>query len=112
MQDAAPEGGTAMEVDEALDTEMGEEPLPMLDALCVRPIFVDQLTSPSVFDCERLVADSIRFDPDTHNGFEEVDLCGTKVRVWRPSGAVSDTTLVELDPEGTFKGMIKEVKEV
>ena len=105
------DGEAAMDVDEALDAEMGEEPTAMVDALCVFH-FVDQLTSSSVFDCERLVVDSIRFDPDSHNGFEEVDLCGTKVRVWRPSGAVSDTTLVELDPEGTFKGMIKEVKEV
>ena len=70
MQDVAPDGEAAMDVDEALDAKMGEEPTPMVDTLCVCPIFVDQLTSSSVFDCERLVVDS-----NSHNGFEEVDLC-------------------------------------
>ena len=35
MQDVAPDGEAAMDVDEALDAKMGEEPTPMVDTLCV-----------------------------------------------------------------------------
>ena len=39
-----------------------------------------------------------------------VELCGSKVRLWKPTGAVSDTTLKELDPQGTFLAMVKDLK--
>ena len=52
---------------------------------------------------------SISFSGGAHDS-EEVELCGSKVRLWKPTGAVSDTTLEELDPQGTFLAMIKELK--
>ena len=39
-----------------------------------------------------------------------VEICGSKVRLWKPTGTVSDTTLEELDPQGTFLAMVKELK--
>ena len=40
---------------------------------------------------------------------EVIDFCGSKVKLWKPSHVIfSDTTLGELDPEGTFKAMQKE----
>ena len=53
---------------------------------------------------------SIRFDWDGPGEYQRVNLCGTPVRVWKPSGAVSDTTLVELSPSGTFRAMVKEIE--
>ena len=37
-------------------------------------------------------------------------LCGERVRLLNPTGAVSDTTLEELDPHGTFLAMKEELK--
>ena len=37
-----------------------------------------------------------------------IDFCGSRVKLWKPSHVISDTTLGELDPEGTFKAMQKE----
>ena len=53
---------------------------------------------------------SIRFDWDGPGEYQRVNLCGAPVRVWKPSGAVSDTTLVELSPSGTFRAMVKEIE--
>ena len=55
------------------------------------------------------VVESISFSGEKHS-FEEVMLCGERVRLWKPTGAVSDTTLEELDPHGTFLAMKKELK--
>lgn len=56
----------------------------------------------------QLNANSVTFD--SAQGYEAVKFCGTKVRAWRFSGAVSETTLADLDAEGTFKAMVKELK--
>ena len=53
---------------------------------------------------------SIRFDWNGPGEYQRVNLCCTPVRVWKPSGAVSDTTLVELSPSGTFRAMVKEIE--
>ena len=55
---------------------------------------------------------SIRFDWDGPGEYQRVNLCGAPVGVWKPSGAVSDTTLVELSPSGTFRAMVKEIEEL
>ena len=41
-------------------------------------------------------------------GCKVIDFCGSRVKLWKPSHVISDTTLGELDPEGTFKAMQKE----
>eukprot|EP00435_Cladocopium_sp_Y103_P007644 s5608_g2.t1 len=58
---------------------------------------------------ERLSVESISFSGDKHSS-EEVVLCGERVKLWKPTGAVSDTTLEELEPQGTFLAMVKELK--
>ena len=45
--------------------------------------------------------ESISLSGGAHDS-EVVELCGSKVRLWKPTGAVSDTTLEELDPQGNF----------
>ena len=40
--------------------------------------------------------------------FKTEELGGIKVRVWRPSSAIDDTTCATLDPELTWQGMIQE----
>eukprot|EP00435_Cladocopium_sp_Y103_P033775 s2913_g8.t1 len=44
------------------------------------------------------------------HSFEEVVLCGERVKLWKPTGAVSDTTLLLDLGEGTFLAMVKELK--
>ena len=36
--------------------------------------------------------------------------CGQKIKLWKPSGAVSDVTLRDLLAEGTFLAMQKEIR--
>ena len=81
----------------------------MIDScLCSERVHVGSLFSPDVVLGERLSVESIRFSGDSDQ-FEVVELCGMRIKVWKPSGAVSDTTLHELDPEGTFPAMKKEI---
>ena len=39
-----------------------------------------------------------------------MDFCGQKIKLWKPSGAVSDVTLRDLRAEGTFLAMQKEIR--
>ena len=42
--------------------------------------------------------------------FVVMDFCGQKIKLWKPSGAVSDVTLRDLPAEGTFLAMQKEIR--
>ena len=76
--------------------------IPMIDVcLCSERVRISCLTSPDLLSEERFSVESISFLGGAHDS-EEVELCGSKVRLWKPTGAVSDTTLEELDPQGTF----------
>ena len=95
------------------DVEMEvEQPqtIPMIDVcLCSERVRIGCLTSPDLLSEERFSVESISFSGGAHDS-EVVELCGSKVRLWKPTGAVSDTTLEELDPQGTFLAMVKELK--
>ena len=54
------------------------------------------MTSPDLLSEERFSVVSISFSGGAHDS-EVVELCGSKVRFWKPTGAVSDTTLEELE---------------
>ena len=103
----------AMDFD-ATDFEPSDHRLPMdismIDVCqCSEQIRIGCLTSPDLLFQERLSVESISFSGVQHS-FEEVVLCGERVKLWKPTGAVSDTTLEELDPQGTFLAMVKELK--
>ena len=55
----------------------------------------------------RLNVESIAYD-GSKGEFKVIDFCGGRVKLWKPSHVISDTTLGELDPEGTSKAMQKE----
>ena len=55
----------------------------------------------------RLNVESIAYD-GSKGEFKVIDFCGGRVKLRKPSHVISDTTLGELDPEGTFKAMQKE----
>ena len=55
----------------------------------------------------RFHVESVAYD-GSKGEFKVIDFCGSRVKLWKPSHVVSDTTLGELDPEGTFKAMQKE----
>ena len=97
------------------DVEMEvEQPqtIPMIDVcLCSERVRIGCLTSPDLLSEERFSVESISFSGGAHDS-EVVELCGSKVRLWKPTGAVSDTTLEELDPQGTFLAMVKELKGI
>ena len=38
-----------------------------------------------------------------------IKFCGSKLKVWQPSSAVSDVTMAQLSGEATFQGMLKEL---
>ena len=82
----------------------------MIDVcLCSERVRIGCLTSPDLLSEERFSVESISFSGGAHDS-EVVELCGSKVRLWKPTGAVSDTTLEEQDPQGTFLAMVKELK--
>ena len=95
------------------DVEMEvEQPqtIPMIDVcLCSERVRIGCLTSPDLLSEERFSVESISFSGGARDS-EVVELCGSKVRLWKPTGAVSDTTLEELDPQGTFLAMVKGLK--
>ena len=55
----------------------------------------------------RFHVESIAYD-GSKGECKVIDFCGSRVKLWRPSHVISDTTLGELDPEGTFKAMQNE----
>ena len=56
---------------------------------------------------ERLDVNSIAFDGSSSHDSKLVDLCATQVRLWKPTSAVSDTSIEDLDPSGMFAAMQK-----
>ena len=96
------------------DVEMEVETpqtIPMIDVcLGSEQVRIGCLTSSDLLSEERFSVESIiSFSSGAHDS-EVVKMCGSKVRLWKPTGAVSDTTLEELDPQGTFLAMVKELK--
>lgn len=76
--------------------------IPMIDVcLCPKRVRIGCLTSPDLLSEERFSVKSVSFSGGAYDS-EVVELCGSKVRLRKPTGAVSDTTLGELDPQGTF----------
>ena len=67
---------------------------------------VTPATSPDVFD---ETVTSIKFDSSQTATSEEIQLCGSKVLLWKPSEAVDDTTLTLLNTELTYAGMKEEL---
>ena len=55
----------------------------------------------------RFHVESIAYD-GSKGECKVIDFCGSRVKLWKPSHVISDTTLGELDPEGAFKAMQKE----
>ena len=53
--------------------------------------------------------ESIQYDGYC-NEFVVMDFCGQKIKLSKPSGAVSDVTLRDLPAEGTFLAMQKEIR--
>ena len=56
-------------------------------------------TSPETVD---MMVNAVRFSPDA-SGHEEFVLGGSKVLLWKPSGALCETAGIELDPELVFE---------
>ena len=52
---------------------------------------------------------SIRYDASMEHGHQEVTLGQGKVLVWRPTEAIDDSTLAQVDTEQCFVGMCEEV---
>ena len=68
-----------------------------------RPMF-KEMTEESFYDPQ---VESVVFKGD-ETKFKTEELGGIKVRVWRPSSAIDDTTCASLDPELTWQGMVQE----
>ena len=109
----SPRGGESRPMDvemQDVEEEQLQEDVPMLDVVCAcNFVRFDQLSSAEFLMKERFDVSSISFEGSQHESIV-VDLCGVKVKLWKPTSAVSDTTLEPLDPEGTFLAMVKEVK--
>ena len=67
------------------------------------------LTSPELVQRDRFSVESIQYDGYCDE-FVIMDFCGQKIKLWKPSGAVSDVTLRDLPAEGTFLAMQKEIR--
>ena len=67
------------------------------------------LTSPELVQRDRFSVESIQYDGYCDE-FVVMDFCGQKIKLWKPSGAVSDVTLRDLPAEGTFLAMQKEIR--
>ncbi|CAE7296302.1 unnamed protein product, partial [Symbiodinium natans] len=63
-----------------------------------------ELVSPDVFHLSGVV-----FDDSAKAKSQTVEFCGSKLKVWQPSSAVSDVSMAELNGDATFKGMLKEL---
>ena len=89
---------------EPADVEMATEDvgdMPMVDVCMAQPYHVGMLTSPELVQRDRFSVESIQYDGYC-NEFVVMDFCGQKIKLWKPSGAVSDVTLRDLPAEGTF----------
>ena len=60
--------------------------IPMIDVcLCSERVRIGCLTSPDLLSEERFSVESISFSGGAHDS-EVVELCGSKVRLWKPTG--------------------------
>ena len=89
-----------------------EPPVPMTFGfvdLCQCGVLVKPscLSDSELVSVVRLNVESIAYD-GSKGEFKVIDFCGGRVKLWKPSHVISDATLGELDPEGTFKAMQKE----
>ena len=97
---------------EPVDVEMATEDvgdMPMVDVCMAQPYHVGMLTSPELVQRDRFSVESIQYDGYCDE-FVVMDFCGQKIKLWKPSGAVSDVTLRDLPAEGTFLAMQKEIR--
>ena len=97
---------------EPVDVEMTTEDvgdMPMVDVCTAQPYHVGMLTSPELVQRDRFSVESIQYDGYCDE-FVVMDFCGQKIKLWKPSGAVSDVTLRDLPAEGTFLAMQKEIR--
>ena len=97
---------------EPADVEMAAEEsgdIPMVDVCMAQPYHVGMLTSPELVQRDRFSVESIQYDGYC-DVFVVMDFCGQKIKLWKPSGAVSDVTLRDLPAEGTFLAMQKEIR--
>ena len=97
---------------ESADVEMATEEfgdMPMVDVCMAQPYHVGMLTSPELVQRDRFSVESIQYN-GYRDEFVVMDFCGQKIKLWKPSGAVSDVTLRDLPAEGTFLAMQKEIR--
>ena len=97
---------------EPADVEMATEnvgDMPMFDVCMAQPYHVGMLTSPELVQRDRFSVESIQYNGYCDE-FVVMDFCGQKIKLWKPSGAVSDVTLRDLPAEGTFLAMQKEIR--
>ena len=87
--------------------ELGD--MPMIDVCMAQPYHVGMLTSPSLVQLGRFSVESVQYEGHC-NDFVIMDFCGQKIKLWKPSGAVSDVTLRDLPAEGTFLARQKEIR--
>ena len=66
-------------------------------------------TSPELYEPDFC---SVMFASKDGGTSKVVTLGGGQVRIWRPDGAVDDSTLQSLDPDKTFQGMIDEIRHL
>ena len=71
---------------------------------------ITQVTGPEFYDPG---LESIKFEgPPMKHASTEMQLGGQRVLVWKPTGAVDDTTLAVLDTELAYKGMLEEIQHL
>ena len=97
------DGPALLDEDSATPMEFG-----MVDLCqCGLAFHPSSLSDSDLMSEVRFHVESIAYD-GSKGEFKVIDFCGSRVKLWKPSHVVSDTTLGELDPEGTFKAMQKE----
>ena len=66
------------------------------------------LTGPELLDPDVFHLSGVLFE-DSQAESKTIKFCGSKLKVWQPSSAVSDVTMAQLSGEATFQGMLKEL---
>ena len=69
----------------------------------------DGLTGPELLDPNVFQVSGVLFESSSQVQSKTIKFCGSKLKVWKPSAAVSDVTMAHLDGEATFKGMLREL---
>ena len=62
--------------------------MPMVDVCMAQPYHVGMLTSPELVQRDRFSVESIQYNGYCDE-FVVMDFCGQKIKLWKPSGAVS-----------------------